>query len=74
VNDNHCQALAADFDGLPMAVAQHETGSAGGGGFDLDELAFRFRQRIVARQYVANDGLQMAAAQETRRHKRPHPR
>jgi len=45
-----------------MAVAQHETGSAGSGRFHLDKLAFRFRQRISARQDVANDGLQMTAA------------
>lgn len=74
VNDDHCQPLAADLGGLPMAMAQHETGSVGVGGFDLDEPALRFRQRKSARQEGANDRLQMAAAQETRRHKGSHPR
>ncbi len=74
VNDDHCQPLAADLGGLPMAVAQHETCSVGGGGFHFDDLAFRFRQRKSARQKGADYGLQMAAAQETRRHKGSHPR
>ena len=75
VNDDHGQSFAADLGGLPMAVAQHETRCAsGGGGFHLDELALRLGQRISARQKVADDGLQMAVAQETPRNKRPHPR
>lgn len=74
VNDDHGQPLAAHLSRLPMTVAQHKTSSAGCGRFHLDKLAFRFGERIRARQDVANDGLQMAAAQETRRHKGSHPR
>ena len=75
VNDDHSQPFAPDLSGLPMAVAQHETRSVSGRGrFDLDELALRLGQRIIARQKVADDGLQMAVAQKAPRLKWTHPR
>jgi len=62
VHDDHCQPLAADLGGLPMTMAQYEAGCARGRAFHLDELSFRFRQSINARQEIADDGLQMSIA------------